>query len=111
MRRANSKCMPISCLFIYNSGALFQYFKICLISHDSVTTQSLENGGVDSACFFTESTQSSTPTPTAGITSTYKFQQRRYCCKNSCKIGGCPKAICNTFSSQLAWWCLLKLHK
>src|SRR6266540_4995411 len=30
---------------------LFQYFKICLISHDSVTTQSFENGGVDSACF------------------------------------------------------------
>src|SRR6266498_1795696 len=69
MRRANSKCMPISCLFIYYSGALFQYFKICLISHDSVTTQSFENGGVDSACFFTESTQSPTPTPTAGITS------------------------------------------
>ena len=49
-------------------GALFQYFKICLISHDSVTTQSFENGGVDSAYFFTESTQSPTPTPMAGIT-------------------------------------------
>ncbi len=47
---------------------LFQYFKIWLISHDSVMTQSFENGGVDSACFFTESTQLLTLTPTAGIT-------------------------------------------
>src|SRR6266498_2964724 len=68
MRGANSKCMPISCLFIYYSRILFQYFKICLISHDSVTTQSFENGRIDSACFFTESTQSPTLIPTAGIT-------------------------------------------
>src|SRR6266498_5747913 len=49
-------------------GVLFQYFKICLISHDSVMTQSFENGRVDSACFFTESTQLPTLTPMAGIT-------------------------------------------
>src|SRR6266545_2783949 len=55
-------------------GVLFQYFKIWLISHDSVTTQSFENGGVDSACFFTESTQSPTPTPMAGITTFMYFE-------------------------------------
>src|SRR6266498_5482326 len=49
-------------------GVLFQYFKIWLISHDSVTTQSFENGRVDSAYFFTESTQSLTLTLTASIT-------------------------------------------
>jgi len=31
-------------------------------------TQSFENGEVDFACFFTESTQSPTLTPMAGIT-------------------------------------------
>ncbi len=48
--------------------SIFQYFKICLISYDSVTTQLFENGRVDSAYFFTESTQSPTLTPTASIT-------------------------------------------
>ena len=61
-------CQFLAYLLYILLGALFQYFKICLISHDSVTTQSFENGGVDSAWFFTESTQSPTPTPTAGIT-------------------------------------------
>ena len=54
-------------------GALFQYFKICLISHNSVMTQSFENCGVDFTYFFTESTQSLTLTLTAGIT-TYRYE-------------------------------------